>query len=92
MKNKLITIAAVATVATGAAILPTAAQARWHHGFPVAPVVGGLEAGALIGAALAAPHYYYRYEPVDYRVRCVLRRERFWDGWGWHVRRIEDCH
>jgi hypothetical protein len=92
MKNNLITIAVAATVVTGAAISPTAAQARWHHGFPVAPVIGGLAAGALIGAALAAPRYHdYGYEPVYYGPRCVFRLERFWDGWGWHVRRVEDC-
>jgi len=92
MKNRLITIAVAATVATGA-IFPTMAQARWHHGFPVAPVIGGLAAGALVGAALAAPRFYeYGYEPVYYGPRCVFRRERFWDGWGWHVRRVEDCY
>jgi hypothetical protein len=53
---------------------------------------GGLAAGALLGAALAAPHYYYGYEPVYYGPRCVFRHERFWDGWGWHVRRVEDCY
>lgn len=99
MKKNLITIALAATLATGAAICPTAAQARWHHGpwhhgFPVAPIVGGLAAGALIGAALAAPRYYYAYgyEPVYYGPSCVVRRERFWDGWGWRVRRVEDCY
>ena len=58
-------------------------------------MVGGLAAGALIGAALAAPRFYdddYGYEPVYYGPRCVLRRERFWDGWGWHVRHVEDCY
>jgi hypothetical protein len=93
MKKNLIMIAVAATIATGAVISPMPAQARWHHGFPVAPVVGGLAAGALIGAALAAPRFYdYGYEPVYYRPHCVFRHERFWDGWGWHVRRVEDCY
>jgi hypothetical protein len=98
MKKNLITIAVATTVAMGAAISPTAAQARWHHGFPVAPVVGGLAAGALLGAAIAAPHYYpaphyyYGYEPVYYGPSCIVRRERIWDGWGWRVRRVEDCY
>jgi hypothetical protein len=92
MTKNLITMAMAAAVATGTAISPTAAQARWHHGFPVAPVVGGLAAGALIGAAFAAPHYYYGYAPAYYGPRCVLRHERFWDGWDWHVRRVEDCY
>ena len=92
MKKNVITIAVAATLATGAALFPTAAQARWHHGFLVAPFIGGLAAGALIGAAIAAPHYYDGYEPVYYAPRCVVRRERFWDGWGWRFRRVEDCY
>ena len=42
MKKNLITLALGATVAIGAVASPTAADARWHHGFPVAPIVGGL--------------------------------------------------
>jgi len=50
--------------------------------------------GAILGAALAAPRPYYSvaYEPVLFGPRCYVRRERFWDGWGWRVRRIEDCY
>ena len=94
MKKTLVTLAVGATVAIGAVTSPTPAEARWRHGFPVAPVVGGLAAGALLGAALAAPrpYYGYAYEPVHFGPRCYVRRERFWDGWGWHVRRVEDCY
>jgi len=53
MKKILVTLAVSATLAIGAVASPTTAEARWHHGFPVAPVIGGLAAGALIGAALA---------------------------------------
>jgi hypothetical protein len=44
----------------------------------------GLAAGAILGAALAAPrtHYSYAYEPVYLVPRCYVRRERFWDGVG----------
>ena len=86
MKKILVTLAVSATLAIGAVASPTTAEARWHHGFPVAPVIGGLAAGALIGAALAAPrpYYAYDYEPVYFAPRCYIRRERFWDGWGWH--------
>ncbi|MGY3505168.1 hypothetical protein [Bradyrhizobium sp. USDA 4471] len=38
MKNNLIKITAAATVTISAAIFPTAAQARWHHGFPSLPL------------------------------------------------------
>ena len=59
MKKTLATLALGATVSIGAVASPTTADARWHHGFPVAPIVGGLAAGAILGAALAAPRPYY---------------------------------
>ena len=79
MKKTLVTLALGATVAIGVVASPTTAEARWRHGFPVAPVVGGLAAGALLGAALAAPrpYYGYAYEPVYFGPRCYVRRERF---------------
>ena len=65
MKKALIMLAIGTSIALGAIASPSPAQARWwHHGFLVAPVVGGLAAGALIGAALAVPRPYYVYEPV----------------------------
>ena len=97
MKETMIALAVSATVVVGSVASSTPADAGWRHGhgFPVAPVVGGLAAGALIGAALAAPrpyYYSYAYEPVDFGPYCRVRRERFWDGWRWRVRRIEDCY
>src|SRR6202165_1920866 len=73
MKKTLATLALGATVAIGAVASPTTADARWHHGFPVAPIVGGLAAGAILGAALPAPMAYYdgyAYEPVYFGPRC----------------------
>src|SRR3982074_487274 len=59
MTKTLATLAVGATVAIGAVASPTAADARWrHHGFPVAPVVGGLAAGALLGPSPGAPRYH----------------------------------
>jgi hypothetical protein len=94
MRKTLVTLAVGATVIVGAVASPTPACARWRHGVPVAPIVGGLAAAALIGAALAAPrpYYSYAYEPVDFGPHCYVRSERFWDGWRWRVRRIEDCY
>jgi hypothetical protein len=100
MTNTLTGVAVSATVAIGAIVSPTAAGAQWrhhHHGFPVAPVIGGLAAGAILGAALAAPPpYYYAYayepEPVYVTPRCYFRQERFWDGWHWRIRRIDECY
>jgi hypothetical protein len=104
MKKTLVALAVGATVIIGSVASPTTADARWRHRAPVAPILGGLAAGALIGAALAAPrpHYSYPYEPVYFepvyfepvyfRPHCYVRSERFWDGWTWHVRRVEDCY
>jgi hypothetical protein len=97
MKKTLTTLAVGAAVALGAVASPTAADARrGHHGFPVAPIVGGLAAGAILGAALAPPppppYYAFAYDPVYFGPRCVVRRERIWDGWGWRFRRVEDCY
>jgi hypothetical protein len=92
MTRTLTTLLAAATISVSAIAAPTAADARWghyHHGFPVAPIVGGLAAGALIGAAVAARPYY---EPVYYGPTCYVRRERIWDGWRWRIRRVEDCY
>jgi hypothetical protein len=95
MRRALMTLALGATVAIGSVASPTTADARWrHHGFPVAPVIGGLAAGALIGAALAAPRPYYDevyYEPAYFGPHCYFRSERIWDGWRWRVRRVQDC-
>jgi hypothetical protein len=94
MTKSMVTLALGATITIGAVASPTTADARWRHGFPVAPVVGGLAAGALLGAALAAPrpYYGYAYEPVYFGRDCYVRSERFWDGWGWRIRRVEDCY
>jgi hypothetical protein len=91
MTRTLTTLVAAATISVSAIAAPTAADAHWrhHHGFPVAPIVGGLAAGALIGAAVAARPYY---EPVYFEPACYVRRERIWDGWRWRIRRVEDCY
>src|ERR1700732_852926 len=94
-KKTLATLALGATVTIGAVASPTTADARWHRGFPVAPIVGGLAAWGILCAGLGAskPYYdAYAYEPVYFGPRCYVRRERFWDGWGWHVHRVEDCY
>ena len=96
MRKTLVTLAVGTTIAIGAVASSTPADARWHHGFPIAPVIGGLAAGAILGAALAAPRPYYSYayypEPVYFGPRCYVRSVRIWNGWGWHVRRVEDCY
>jgi hypothetical protein len=96
MTRTLTALIVAATVAIGMIASPTTADARrWgHHGFPVAPIIGGLAAGAILGAALAPPppYYVYAYEPVYLGPRCYVRRERTWDGRVWQVRRVEECY
>jgi hypothetical protein len=91
-----ITSAIVAvTLAAGPLLLP--ASARADNGQITAGVVGGLIGGALLGGALAArpappPPVYYAPEPVYIEEpACRLVRERFWDGYGWQVRRVQVC-
>jgi hypothetical protein len=97
MKKKLMALAAVATLAVSAVALPQAAEAR--GGRIAAGVAAGLIGGAIVGGALAGPGYYGygpgygyyggpAYVADDY---CVWQRQRFWDGYGWRVRRVRVC-
>lgn len=104
MKKQLMALAAVATLVT-ALVAPQAAEAR--GGRVAAGVIGGLAAGAIIGGALAGPGYYYgpgyygpRYYGPGYGYYgpgyvaapgCYWQRQRFWDGFGWRVRRVRVC-
>ena len=97
MKKKLMAIAAVATLAVSA-VTPASAQRGVAAG-----VAAGLIGGAIIGGALAGPGYYgygpgyyyghpdYVAEDPDYYGGCVWQRQRFWDGYGWRVRRVQVC-
>jgi hypothetical protein len=87
-------IVAVALV-TSPLSLPVSASAE--NGQIAAGVVGGLIGGALLGGALASrpappPPVYYAPAPVYVEEpACRLVRERFWDGYGWQVRRVQVC-
>jgi hypothetical protein len=96
----LMALAAVATVAVSAAA-PAHAQRGWGWGPGVA---AGVVGGAIIGGALAGPGYYgpgyygpgygyggRAYVADDYYGGCVWQRQRFWDGYGWRVRRVRVC-
>jgi len=94
MKKTLIALAAVGTIGIATVAAPTDANAQWRRhggwGAPVAAgVLGGLAAGAIIGSAAGAPYYApaYAYGPA-----CTIRRERFWDGWGWRIRHVRVCY
>jgi hypothetical protein len=60
-----------------------------RRGGVAAGIIGGIAAGALIGAAANG---YYGPGPVYYGPGCGWRRERFWDGYGWRVRRVRVCY
>jgi hypothetical protein len=72
---------------------------RAENGQIAAGVVGGLIGGALLGGALASrpappppPPIYYQPEPVYVEEPiCRFVGERYWDGYGWQIRRVRVC-
>lgn len=89
MTKTLTAIAAAATVALATLAVPQQAEAR--HGRNAA-IIGGIAAGALLGAAAANGGYYYASPPAYYYgPRCYWTRERFWNGYRWHSRRVRVC-
>jgi len=97
MKTIVLAAATAATLAVTTLAAPAPAEAR---GGRVAAGVGlGLLGGAIIGGAIAnsggyyGPGYGYYGGPAlaYYGGGCYLRRERFWDGYGWRVRRVQVC-
>jgi len=104
ISKTLTALAAAATIAVAAVAAPQPAEAR--GGRIAAGIIGGLAAGALIGAAVNGPYYgygpgygpYYGYGPGYYprpvyydESPCYWSPRRFWDGWRWHVRRVRVC-
>jgi PXPV repeat (3 copies) len=96
MRKTLPALAAAAAIALVTVGMPTQADAQRRGGAVAAGVIGGLAAGAIIGGALANPYYgpgpvYVAPAPVYVEPSCRIVRERFWDGYGWRVRRVEVC-
>ena len=104
MRKTLTAVAAAATIAVAAVCATTPAEARWRGGGAVAAgVIGGIAAGALIAGAGRgyygyAPGYYgYAPAPVyygpgyAYGPPCFWQQQRFWDGFGWRMRRVWVC-
>jgi hypothetical protein len=86
MKKTLIAFVAVATIAGSLTTTPASAQ----RGLGAA-VAGGIIGGAIVGGAIAssrpAPVYVEEAPPPG----CVWRTQRFWDGYGWAMRRVPFC-
>jgi hypothetical protein len=104
MNKALMALAAVATLAVSA-VAPAPAQAQRGVGAGIAAgIIGGAIVG---GALAGPGYYgygpgYYGYGPgygyygggpayvADYG-GCAWQRQRFWDGYGWRVRRVRVC-
>jgi hypothetical protein len=88
MKKTFVALVAVATVAGSLAATPASAGGRGV----AAGVAAGLIGGAIIGGAIASSRPAYAAPVyVDEAPPCRMVRERFWDGYGWRVRRYEVC-
>ena len=89
--NKILTVtAAAAALIVASVAAPQQAQAR--HGVNGA-IIGGLAAGALVGAAVASgPYYAYGPGPYyAYGPDCYWTRERVRTPYGWRFHRVRGC-
>src|SRR3954447_23062142 len=96
MKRTLMAIAAAATLAVSTLVAPAPAQAQ--RGV-AAGVAAGLIGGATVGGAIASQNGYYggpgyygggpAYVAGPGYGGCYMQRQRFWDGYGWRVRRVQ---
>ncbi len=100
-------LAAAGAIAAAAIAAPTTAEARgwgWGGGAFFGGLAAGAIVGGALAAPYyygGGPYYYgggpyYAYAPgyaagYAYGPGCYLHRERFWDGYGWRVRRVRVC-
>jgi hypothetical protein len=99
MRKTLMALAAVATLAVSAVAAPQAAEAR--GGRIAAGIAAGVIGSAIVGGAIASQRGYYGDYGPGYGyyggpayvedAPCVWQRQRFWDGYGWRVRRVQVC-
>jgi hypothetical protein len=106
MKRTLIALATAATLVTALAA-PQAAEARGGRiaaGIAGGLIGGALLGGALAAPRYYGPGYY-GYGPAYYgpgygyyggpayvaAPDCYWQRQRFWDGYGWRLRRVRVC-
>jgi len=54
-------------------------------------VAAGLIGGAIVGGAIASQRPAYGGPVYVEEAPCRWVRERFWDGYGWRIRRIQVC-
>ena len=99
-------LAAVATLAVSAVGAPAPAHAQRYLGAAIAGgLIGGAIVGAAAAPYYYGygPGYYRPYGPYGYYGPayvaapgyygggCVWQRQRFWDGYGWRIRRVRVC-
>ncbi len=97
MKKTFAAMFAVATIAASLNATPAHAQRGVAAG-----VAAGLIGGAIIGGAIASSRPVYAAPAPVYAApapvyveeypACRMVREKFWDGYGWRVRRYEVCN
>lgn len=104
MKKPLLAFAAVAALALSA-MAPAPAQAQRGVAAGVAAgIIGGAIVGGALASPYyygPGPGYYdgpgyyppRYYAPAydEYGPPCYWQRQRFWDGYGWRVRRVRVC-
>ena len=95
----------IALVAAGALATSAIAPAEAGGGRVAAGVAAGLIGGAIVGGAIAAgngygpgyyepapgPYYYGGGPAYVAEDACYWQRQRFWDGYGWRIRRVRVC-
>ena len=88
MKKTFAALIAVTTLAGSLAATPASAQRGVGVG-----IAAGLLCGAIIGGAIASSRPAYAAPAPGYveEPACRLVRDRFWDGYGWRMRRVEVC-
>jgi hypothetical protein len=106
MRKTMMALAAIATLAVSAVAAPAPAHAQRGLGAAVAGgLIGGAIVGGAIAASPYGYGYgpgYYGYGPgygyyggpayvADDPYGCYWQRQRFWDGYGWRIRRVRVC-
>ena len=90
---------ALAISIIGGGLVSGGPSAKAENGQIATGVVGGLIGGALLGGVLAGrptyaapPQVYYAPAPeyVEEPI-CRVGRQRYWDGYGYRLRRVQVC-
>ena len=94
MKKTIAALVADTTIA--GSLVSVAPPARAGDGV-AAGVAAGLIGGAIVGGAIASsrPAYggpvYVAEPPPPAYGGCYWQRQRYWDGYGWRIRRVRVC-